>query len=124
MSEDKLCAALRLNCLWALVLFGGFGLVSANAASPESVDDARCFIAAVSLLQSPNNVTRAGAATSALYYLGRLDGREPSIDLEKLILAESKRMSPEDLRSELRRCGQALSIRAKVVSTIGQKLSK
>jgi hypothetical protein len=95
-----------------------------RATSPESVSDARCLIVAVSLLQSPNNATRAAASSSALYYLGRLDGREPSVDLEKLLVELSKQISPEEVRLEAQRCGQILSLRGKVMSDIGRKLAK
>ena len=107
-----------------LVLSTSAAFNLADAASPESVSDARCLIVAVSLLQSPNNTTRAAAASSALYYLGRLDGREPDVDLQKLVQDEVKKLSPEDIQSEAQRCGHFLSARGKVVSDIGKALAK
>ena len=96
----------------------------ANAVTPESIDDVKCFVAAVSLLQTPDNVTRAAAVSSALYYLGRLDGREPGLDLDKLLAQESQRLSPDNLRAELRRCGQTLTARSQMIKEIGQHLPK
>jgi hypothetical protein len=100
------------------------GLQTTNADPPESRADVRCFIAAVSLLQSPNNLNRAAAASTALYYLGRLDGRQPGVDLERIISDESQKLKPEELRSESERCGRELSARAQVISAMGGKLSK
>lgn len=97
---------------------------SSYADSTNSAGDVRCLLAAVTMMTSPNNTIRAAAATSALYYLGRLDGREPGVDLEKLLSEESHRMSPDDLAAESKRCGQELSARARVVSSIGQRLEK
>lgn len=93
-------------------------------AAPESIADVRCLLASVAMMNSPNNTTRAAAATSALYFLGRLDGRERAVDLEDLIRVESQKMSPDDIASESKRCGRELAARARVVSTIGQQLIK
>lgn len=90
----------------------------------DSAGDVRCLLAAVTMMTSPNNTIRAAAATSALYYLGRLDGREPGVDLEKRLSEESHRMSSDDLAAESKRCGQELSARARVISSIGQRLGK
>jgi hypothetical protein len=95
----------------------------ANAVSPESVADVRCFISAVSLLQSPNNDVRAAAASSALYYLGKLDGREPGIDLEQVMLAEARKMRSTQLRAETEACGKELSARGAAINAIGRKLT-
>jgi hypothetical protein len=106
----------------ALLLLANPGTV--RGASPESVSDARCFIAAISLMQSPNNTVRAAAASSALYYLGRLDGREPQLDLENLILDQFNKLTPLQLDSVTRECAQTLSARGRVVVDIGKKLSR
>jgi hypothetical protein len=96
----------------------------AHATSPEATADVRCLLASIALMSTPNNTTRAAAATSALYFLGRLDGREPRADLQTLIREESQRMSQSDLAAESKRCGQELRERAQVVSTLGQQLGK
>lgn len=111
------------RCLILLVLAVVLPATS-YADSNTSTGDVRCLLAAVGMMNSPSNTIRAAAATSALYYLGRLDGREPGVDLEKLLLEESHRMSADDLTSESRRCGQELSARARVISSIGQRLEK
>jgi hypothetical protein len=92
--------------------------------SNDQTRDVRCLLAAVAMMNSPNNTIRAAAATSALYYLGRVDGREPHLDLEKLLAQQSQQISPTDLVAESKRCGQELSTRARILSTIGQRLPK
>jgi hypothetical protein len=94
------------------------------ALAPDSSDDIRCLIAAVSLIQSPNNIVRAAGASSALYFLGRLDGRDPGLDLEKIILAEAKKMDSATLRSESERCGRSISTRGRMISEMGQALQR
>jgi hypothetical protein len=108
----------RLSYRCALTLFI-CNLVSANAVTPEATSDARCFLAAVALSQSDNTAQVA----TAYYFLGRLDGREPGIDLEKLILEVSRSMPPSELGSEAQRCGHELISRGRLVSSIGRKLA-
>lgn len=108
------------RCL-VLLLFGC--CLPAAAVSPGSEADVRCFISAASLLQSPNNDVRAAAASSALYYLGKLDGRDPDMDLEKVILAEAAKMTSTQLRAETEACGKQLSARGAAVNAIGRKLT-
>jgi hypothetical protein len=94
----------------------------AGAISPDSVEDVRCFISALSLLRSPNNNVRTAAASSALYYLGKLDGREPGLDLDRVILAEAERMTSTQVRAEAEKCGKELSARGAAISDIGLRL--
>jgi hypothetical protein len=111
-------------CRWTLALLACLHAYSASAASPDTVNDARCFFAAISLIRSGDKATQAAATSSAMYYLGRLDGREPGLDLEALILDVARRFSPSEIFSESQRCGHQLSARGQVVSAIGAKLAQ
>jgi hypothetical protein len=108
---------------WVAVLLLLVCCLPAVALSPESVADVRCFISATSLLRSPNNDVRAAAASSALYYLGKLDGRELGIDLESIIVTEARKMTSAQLRTEAEACGRELSARGAAINAIGQKLA-
>jgi hypothetical protein len=112
-----------VTCLMTVTVLG-LNPVRTPAASPEAIADVRCLLASVAIMNTPNNTTRAAAATSALYFLGRLDGRDLAMDLENLIRMESQKMSQNDIASESKRCGRELSARARVVSAIGQQLTK
>ena len=113
-----------IHC-WALVLMALMHVGRAHGESPPLTGDVRCFVAAMSLLQAtPNNEVRNAAVSSALYYLGRLEGRDPNLDLEKIVAEESQRMTPSDIRSELERCGKALSARGSMITKIGQKMTQ
>ncbi len=94
----------------------------ALAASPESSDDVRCLIVAIGMLEAPSSSSRAAALPAALYYLGKLDGREPKADLESLIVAEQKKMRPEDFQAAAQRCGTTLVARGAVITAIGKKV--
>jgi hypothetical protein len=98
--------------------------VPAYSLSPDITGDIRCFVAAINLLQTtPDSAVRTAAFSSALYYLGRLDGRNQTLDLETLLVAESWKMTQSDMRLELQKCGNALSARGAVITAIGQKLT-
>lgn len=115
----------RAFCILAIILTVSVHAAPAHSLSPDSTEDIRCFVAAINLLQTTqDSAARNAAFSSALYYLGRLDGRIPTLDLERLIVAESQKMTQSDLRSELQRCGKELSARGAVVTAIGQKLTR
>jgi hypothetical protein len=77
------------------------------------------------LLQtSSDETTRAAAASRAFYYLGRLDGREPSLDLEKLITDESHHLLPSEIRAVSQQCADTLAVRGRVMTEIGRQMLK
>lgn len=86
---------------------------AAPAADPSdaATRDIRCFVAvafASSLTQ--DQAMKANMGMGITYYLGRLKGREPNIDLKARIVAEAQRMEAggADLRAEMSRCGKEL----------------
>jgi hypothetical protein len=96
----------------------------ARAAEADNAADARCLVAALALTQSPDPQVRAFAPAAALYFVGRLDGRAPDIDLEAAVVNQVKSMSPDALRSELQRCAGILQERGDKLKTIGADLQK
>lgn len=60
----------------------------------------------------------------ALYYLGRLDGRDPKLDVEKLIIEQVKTMTNADYSSEAVRCGNSLTTKGQQITRIGRDLIK
>jgi hypothetical protein len=106
------------------VLFVGASLfsVKAHADDGESVADVRCVIVAIQIGKMPGAAQQAAATMTALYYLGRLDGRSPKLDLEDLIAKEAVKMTSADFRSEAVRCGNALAEKGDVLQRIGNDL--
>jgi len=79
----------------------------------ELVTDVRCVIIGIKLA-GMTDVSRQSAGTMlTLYYIGRLEGRAPKVDLEDLIFKEIKTMEPGGFDSEARRCGQGLADKAR-----------
>jgi len=96
----------------------------AHAADADNVADARCLVAALALTQSPDPQAKAFAPVASLYFVGRLDGRAPDLDLEAAVIKQVNAMSADELRSELQRCGGILQARGAKLKAIGADLQR
>jgi hypothetical protein len=74
-----------------------------------TVSDIRCVVAFGALVSNP--VYRDAAATGIFYFLGRVEGREPNLDIADALKQTRKGMGSADLASEGQRCGAALKAR-------------
>jgi hypothetical protein len=70
-----------------LSLLGAFALVAEPAGSLSRDPDLRCFVAVLyaagALEAEADAMMQAGLASITMYYLGKLDGRLPAIDLKR-----------------------------------------
>jgi hypothetical protein len=101
------------------------------AGSPAGAEDAlardlRCLIAMGSA-SAPGSDTpedlKPSLLSGSMYYLGKVEGRDPDLDLEKLIADEAQKMVPEDMQDELVRCGRELGSRGEEMTSIAARLS-
>lgn len=111
---------------WRLILSAAAlaGGLAAPAAAQDAATtaDLRCTIAAVALAGSAggNATLQQQATMAALYFIGKLDGRTPNLDLEAGIRAEMAKMSQSEMGAEAQRCGQQLMGRGQALQTIGE----
>lgn len=92
----------------------------APASAPAS--DLRCLaVASILASNSDPNLKNAGVM-AALYYLGKLDGREPGLDLEARLKQEFTQLTPQEIQPEGMRCGAELAARGKAMTEIGARL--
>lgn len=117
---------MRTRILWAFImsLLWISGSLPAQAQSPETVADVRCVLVGMRFAQMPNPTLRTSGFMLALYYIGRLDGREPKLDIEKLIIDQVTNMTNADYAHEAVRCGTSLTTKGQQVTRIGQDLVK
>lgn len=111
----------------ARILIGLIALsvsLEAHADDSEITADVRCVIIGAQLASSPDAGQRSTAGLLLSYYVGRLDGRAPGLNLERLIAEELGKLTPVDLQVERRRCGDALSAKGKEIARIGDSLSR
>lgn len=114
----------RYICSFLVALVLALSQLGAQGGDPAESQDVRCFVSAIAMLQTSDVAARNVALSSALYYLGRLDGRDPKLDLEKVVVEEFQRMTQSQKLSETERCGHELSSRGMMVSAIGKKLTQ
>jgi hypothetical protein len=115
----------RIFCL-ALVtlLVGGSASATADESSSQAtINDVRCIVVGTVMGSQESNAQ--SAAVLALYFLGRIDGRETSaFDLAKAMVAQMSLMSATDFSAEGKRCGKELEGRGLYLADVGHKLTQ
>lgn len=101
------------------------GVAPPAAADAQTEADLRCLAVALILIGQTQDPSQQQAFNSAaIYYLGRLDGRAPDIDLEEHLSGLLRDFSPERLAVERVRCGELLVTRGRVLQDIGRDLER
>jgi hypothetical protein len=65
---------------------------------------------------------RSAATMASFYYFGRLEGREPGLDLESALAGAIESMKTRDTQVEATRCGNELIARGSAWKSIGDGL--
>ena len=104
----------------------GLLLLGATGARAQDSSDAdfRCF-AAMSRAGGADGVPdeqKAQLASGVMYFLGKLDGENPNLDLESALAEQVKKLKPRQLRREMARCGAELRSRGQILQDIGDRL--
>lgn len=105
-------------------MFIAFLLQAAAVAAPLPPEraDARCLAAFGMLVnQSDETVQRAGQL-GAVYFYGKLLGRNPGIDLRTAIEAAAKAVGP-NAKAELTRCGSELDRAGTTMQAVGSAMA-
>jgi len=117
----------RLSIVLALAV-GSLSLATAARAAPdqgisdENASDVRCVLVSFSLTQSPDPQVKAFASGAILYFVGRIRGRAPNLDLEAAITKQVSMITPQLLQSETQRCSSLLQIEGSRLTTIGEDM--
>jgi hypothetical protein len=89
---------------------------------PEVAADLRCLAIAFNMAGSQDAQLSQAGALAAYYYLGKIDGRAPAIDLEDAIRRSSSSPSAGQFAAEAQRCGDELQTRGREITDIGLRL--
>jgi hypothetical protein len=82
---------------------------AAPADTAAASRDLRCALVMAAMgAQATTPEMKQGAVGGVSYYLGRLQGREPDIDLPARITVEARMMQAADLGAAAQRCGEEL----------------
>jgi len=114
-------------CAAAALLFApveGGEAVATNAGDAAQSADVRCLIVMLRLQASSNETAKSSSLLGSMYYLGKLDGRAPSLDLEAALIEQFGKMQAADTKNEAVRCGNEMSTRGQAFEKIGEDLSK
>jgi hypothetical protein len=112
-------SSLALAAVVALTAASGV----ARAQAADTAGDLKCFVALSMVNDAADPDVTASIRLGRLYFLGRLDGAAPGMDLKKRFLDVGGKLSVPDVKAELVRCGAILSARAGVLEDIGRSLS-
>jgi len=74
------------------------------------------------LSASPDPQEKVPGQMILMYYLGRIDGRTPKVDLKMLLQHETQSMKEADLKSAAARCGKEFAARGEDIVQISKSL--
>ena len=106
-------------------LFAVYALLgtSVSAMADANLDDVRCLMVYMQMGATDDPRMQTGGLIGTLYFMGKLDGRAPDLDVESLILAELPKMKEESFRIEAQRCAKELQARGDKETAMGQDLT-
>lgn len=84
--------------------------------------DIRCVVVGMQMSGSVNSPLQPRGILLTLFYLGRLDGRVPELDIESLLIEQAGKMSDADYASEGRRCDAGLTQKGQQIIELGKHL--
>lgn len=102
-----------------ILMAGVAALLAASSAAAEDISkaqslDLRCLVAMIKMRAMPQY--QAAADAGIFYYMGRLEGRDPSFDLRPSLRAYTGGM--DDLAIEGRRCGAELKAKNEALKSL------
>ena len=99
-------------------------LAAVPPTDPQTSKDLRCFLAMSATAGSEDKTASLAGMIGAQYFLGRIDGRSPNLDLESAIMAEASSLTDADLKALLQSCGELMQDRGKAVKAIGERMEQ
>jgi hypothetical protein len=94
------------------------------ADAPELKADLRCLVVMVNLSAAPENAKKMEALIGGFYFMGRLDARDPRLDIEKRVIAEVQAMTPAEVVEENVRCEKEFHARVDALATMSENIAK
>jgi hypothetical protein len=114
------------NKLFALAALASALSFSASARAQDDAQsaDVRCLIVTIKVMAAANtDEIKSSTLAGAMYFMGKLDGRQPGFDLESAVVTQLGTMKPEDIGREGQRCGAELQTRGASLQQIGNDLT-
>jgi hypothetical protein len=96
--------------------------VQGRAQDAQTIADVRCVVVGLKATAMANSPQQGVGMMVGLYYIGRLDGRVPKLDIEDLIIKELSKMTASDYKAEAKRCGDSLAAKGHQITQIGNDM--
>ncbi|MGC1458362.1 MAG: hypothetical protein WA825_08815 [Steroidobacteraceae bacterium] len=112
--------------IWLSVMLAAVAVVpvSGLAQDADNLADIRCVAVGMHLAEAPDSHQKSTGTLLVLYYMGRLDGRAPSLEIQKLLAEQIDKMTASDYSSEAMRCSQILSAKGAQIKQLGEQMQK
>jgi hypothetical protein len=110
------------RCAAALVILSA--LWTSAALADETNDAIKCLAVSLKASNSSNPDDESIGMLSTMYWLGKLDGVTPKVDLEKEMQSGAFDMKPEDEKVEEARCASSLRERGPLLTHLGEEQSQ
>ena len=111
----------------ALGLVSGAPAFAAAAPSTDALNrqDIVCIaVMGAAAEKAPDDKGKAFAGMGVLYYIGRIEGRSPGIDLRAVVSPQVRKLSIEEIQAAADGCVAELSARGQDLVAIGGDLQK
>lgn len=118
--------AARCSCALAMMFVACMFVPTAKAdpANLQTMADVQCLLVGERLVASTDQRQELLGNMLAIYFLGRIDDRSPSVNLEGLLKKESKDMTTSKFGVTANRCGKELAVRGMEITRIGKRLEQ
>ncbi len=128
MKFSRLLPDKRSAAFAACVLGILFSIIQTSSAktgpSAATVADVQCLVIGMRFASSPDQRQKLSGTMLTIYFLGRIDGRNPTADLQGLLVQQVKHMNEAALKSAATRCGAELSTKGVEITRIGHTLEE
>jgi hypothetical protein len=108
-----------------LTLIGASFLIAAGSPpDAQTREDIRCFMAMARLADTDDPKIKQVGTAGTLYFLGRLDGRTPGLDIGSEVAAGAAAVTEVEMRTLLKSCGELIEKRGAYLIAVGKALEQ
>ena len=123
MNDMPRVAGRRLGIHIRVALCAVFMFSKAAVGMTDNLDDdVQCIVVGARLSNSADPNQRLAGQMFLVYFLGRIDGRWPNADLERLLNQEANKESLTETNGIAKKCGARFSARGAYLERIGKSL--
>lgn len=107
-------------CFCLLLCLLNISVDCARADDNATVADLRCVVVGTRITSVGDAQHRAVGTVLTMYYVGKLAGRTPGLDLEKAIMRQLGKMKSVNYNAEARRCAAEISAKGRQLVRIAK----